>query len=304
MFLSFILCSRNDAYCGDSVGRLQTTINHLGNLAHEHACIDDVEIVLSDWASDIPLERAIVLNEHARRITRFNYLPKEKTSPFRTPFSEVLSLNAAARISKGSYLLRIDQDTLVGPRFFNWCLSRRSGVEQAYFAGRRDRTEEQSARCRPDPLGYIRAHGDQVSVWNPAITSEHPLYWLAAVGVLMIPQALFFDIGGYDERNIFYNHMEHELILRLKQVTTVTNLGPELGYDFYHQFHVTRGGAKENPHFHFGDKRVSNLRPNGSEWGLLANAPRVNRVSLMWRLTRPLIRLWGRASARFLRRNF
>ncbi|MEI6255074.1 MAG: hypothetical protein WCQ77_00365 [Planctomycetota bacterium] len=86
----------------------------------------------------------------------------------------------------------------------------------------------------------------------------------------MIPRAAFYDLGGYDERNIFYNRMEHEFILRLKQVTTVTNIGPQLEYDFYHQFHAVRRNAKENPQFHSAEKRVWNIRPNGSEWGLLA----------------------------------
>ena len=44
--------------------------------------------------------------------------------------------------------------------------------------------------------------------------------------------------------------MEHELIPRLKQAATVTNIGPGLDDDRHHQFQVVRSGAKENPHFH------------------------------------------------------
>jgi hypothetical protein len=56
--------------------------------------------------------------------------------------------------------------------------------------------------------------------------------------------------------------MERELIPRLKQAATVTNIGPGLDDDRHHQFQVVRSGAKENPHFHWAHRDEHNEAGN------------------------------------------
>jgi hypothetical protein len=100
------------------------------------------------------------------------------------------------------------------------------------------------------------------------------------VGVLLIPRTVFHDLGGYDERNILFNHMEHELIARLRTRAEVQDLGRKLDYDFYHQFHSVEGSRPENPWIDDETLARATLRPNGERWGLLANPNRVNLVAV------------------------
>ena len=48
--ISYVLVSRNDSYCGDSVGRLQTVINHTGEILEKHNALEESEIMVVDWA--------------------------------------------------------------------------------------------------------------------------------------------------------------------------------------------------------------------------------------------------------------
>ena len=118
--LSLILCSRNDRYQGNSLWRLQTALNYAGLQVHVLGREEDVEIIVSDWGSEIPLRDVIALTPEAARVVRFLTIPPEiaRIEQQDSPFPEVLALNAAARRATGEYIGRIDQDTLVSRRFF------------------------------------------------------------------------------------------------------------------------------------------------------------------------------------------
>ena len=79
----------------------------------------DVEVIVADWGSDIPLGEALQLTPAASRIVSFMLIPPEIARPLQkdSPFPEVLALNAAARRARSTYIGRIDQDTLLGRRF-------------------------------------------------------------------------------------------------------------------------------------------------------------------------------------------
>lgn len=117
--LSLILCSRNDEYMGNSRWRLETTLNYVADQVEVLGRTKDVEVLVADWGSDIPLRDVLRLTPAAALIVSFILIPPEIARALQkdSPFPEVLALNAAARRAKGAYIGRIDQDTLVGRRF-------------------------------------------------------------------------------------------------------------------------------------------------------------------------------------------
>src|SRR5207344_1244533 len=82
----------------------------------------DVEVLVTDWGSDVPLREAVGLTPAAAGVVSFVTVPPTLAVALQgdSPFPEVLALNAAARRARGRYIGRIDQDTLVGERFLRW----------------------------------------------------------------------------------------------------------------------------------------------------------------------------------------
>ena len=58
-------------------------------------------------------------------------------------------------------------------------------------------------------------------------------FWTYAVGIWLIHRDLWWECGGYDERFIYYNWMEVEMISRLRQRHTLIDFGKVIGYDLY-----------------------------------------------------------------------
>ena len=279
--LSFILCSRNDDYCGDPVGRLTTTLNYLGEIVQDHGLDGIVEVILSDWGSEVPLKEVLKLNPSIKRILKFLTVPPEVAAQVQkdSPFSEVHALNAAARRASGLLIGRIDQDTLVGDKFFAFLKENLSEIraepnKNYYWCGRRDIPPEDYAECRADPLKYVRKNAGKVSFWRgKAPSPRHQHIGRGAVGIFAISRAVYSNLGGYDEKNIYFNHMEFEFVARLWKICKGQNLCGVLGVDFYHIFHE-KIKRKSNVHefpkfgnFNVWSEKIT-LRPNGPNWGL------------------------------------
>jgi hypothetical protein len=262
--LSLILCSRNDRYAGDSVGRLTTALNHAGEVLAAHGRLAQSEVIVSDWGSERPLSSVLCLDGPAREITRFNHIPLEVTSAFPTVFSEVHALNSAARRASGDFIGRIDQDILIGNRFTRWFFEDSPSDRCAYFSCRRDLVQNQPLETYQDaPLWHehLRKRGWYLN-W----------FWRSAVGIFLMPREIWWDLGGYNEQNIQRGAMEHEFYFRLKRVVDVIDLGPLVDYDFYHLWHDLheQKARDRNPYLRLPALRklAENLRPNGEDWGL------------------------------------
>ncbi len=55
--ISFILCSRNDNYMGNPVGRLEIALNYLAENVRLLGREESVEVIVTDWGSEKPLNR-------------------------------------------------------------------------------------------------------------------------------------------------------------------------------------------------------------------------------------------------------
>ena len=286
--LSLILCSRNDQYLGNSRWRLQTALNYLAQKVHELGREEEVEVIVSDWGSEIPLHSVLELNSIAERMVSFVIIPPTLAQKLQkdSPFSEVHALNAAARRVNGQYIGRIDQDTLVGKQFLNTFFEMHEGIRPLdvpldsvlLFILRRSISYRFAVRCpslwKIDR--FINWFGRSLPVettgWNihePWTKPGKPFFY-APVGIWLLHRDLWYDCGGYDERFIYMNEMEMDMIERLIKKYRFLNSKDFLDYDFYHLEHYhplmnPTTSRKENPRV--GCDNV--LHPNSENWGLI-----------------------------------
>ncbi len=283
--LSLILCSRNDQYMGNSRWRLETTLNYAGDLIEALGRSREVEVLVADWGSEVSLREAVALGPAAAKIVSFVTVPTALARELQrdSPFPEVLALNAAARRARGEYIGRIDQDTLVGERFlgrfFEWVEGRRSlevPLETALlFANRRSIPYRFAVGCPAltHVKQFVRLFGPLLRVWraNPGCRD---VFWTSYVGIWLAHRNLWDECGGYDERLIYYNWMETDMICRLGRKYPIVNLGKLTDYDFYHLDHhdprmawVARRHVVKNADMDLAAP-PTHLHPNPETWGL------------------------------------
>ncbi len=260
--------------------RLATSINYVADQVFALKREREVEIVVADWGSQVPIAEVILLTEKAVSLTRFVHvkpsLAEEKQKD--SPFGEVYALNVAARHSEGQYIGRIDQDTLVTKEFLISFFDAHEGkkdygfdLKKSYMFAARKQLPYSFVKKEPDPE-MIDSCIQRFRKW---IFSEELSFchWASPVGILMMHRDMWDDLGGYDERLIYYWFMDVDLGTRLIQKYPIVNIGKAFGYDFFHLEHIRQGirfrhsHRKLNPDWSKSfDKPV--LNPNGSEWGL------------------------------------
>lgn len=278
--LTLILCSRNDQYMGNSLWRLETTLNYLGQIVHELGRENQVEALVADWASELPLEEVLYLSPSAARITGFIAVPPGVACEVQgdSEFPEVLALNAAARRARGEYIGRIDQDTLVGRRFVELFFDLYEGKHELHvplqnallFSSRRGIPYRFAVRCASlnDVRRLIALCGKLMRVQAPP---GRPV-WTSVVGIWLVHKQVWAECGGYDERMIYLNDMEENMVVRLMQRYEVVNLGEYVDYSFYHLEHKHPwDGRKAARNRKVNDKSFKTpalFLANGENWGL------------------------------------
>ena len=280
--LSLVLGSRNDQYMGNSRWRLQTALNYVAKQVDDLGRCGDVEVIVTDWGSDIPLQNALRLSPAAAKIVSFLAVPPELARELQkdSPFPEVLTVNAAARRANGQYIGRIDQDTLVGKRFLETFFDLHEGRRKLpvalpsalMFANQRMVPYRFAVRCPPFWAvdRYIGSFGRSLKIELTPLRA----FYAHGVGLWLIHRDLWDECGGYDERMIYPNEQEINMIARLIKRYEMVDLGKLVDYDFYHVEHYhslePRRSAryrKVNPRMPFS--KPDRLNPNGTDWGLL-----------------------------------
>ena len=78
--------------------------------------LSDIELVVVDWNSEVPLHEVISLSKEAQEITKFIIVPPDIASRYNKrelPFHIVIPVNAGIRRSNGSYIMCMPADVLV-----------------------------------------------------------------------------------------------------------------------------------------------------------------------------------------------
>ena len=283
--ISLILCSRNDEYMGNARWRLETSINLALLNAQKADFIDNLEIVVSDWGSEIPLREVIQLIPEAENRVKFLHTANDRAVVEQkdSKFPEVIALNAAARRASGEYIGRIDNDTVVGSEFFRKFakLHQNNPTDELDLKDSFLFVERRSVPYRISKLSlplsqinwFIKTFSKFFKV--ESATDWGKEFWHSPVGIMMFHRDIWHATNGYDERLIYWGWMESDLALRLGQHHKVVEFSNYVGHDLYHLEHYSnlveykdRNGAatprkKNEPKY-----ENLNYRENSSSWGL------------------------------------
>ena len=285
VIISLILCSRNDCYMGNSRWRLETSINLALLNAQKADFIDHLEIIVSDWGSEIPLSDVLQLIPEAEGRVKFLHIPneiayiKQKDSKF----PEVIALNAAAIRASGEYIGRIDNDTVVGADFFRKFYKLQNNnptdgfdlKDSFLFVERRSVPYRISRLSLPLPLisNFIKSFSNLFKVESAKVWGRE--FWWSPVGIMIFHRKIWKASQGYDERLIYWGWMEGDLALRLGQEHKIVEFSKYVGHDLFHLEHYSnlveykdRNGTatprKKNPVI----TRNLDYRVNSENWGL------------------------------------
>jgi len=245
--ISLILCSRNDSYMGNSLWRLETSINLALINAKNANFLEKLEIVISDWGSEIPLSDVLNLVPEAEGKVKFIHIPpsvaiKEQKD---SKFPEVIALNVAARRARGEYIGRIDNDTIVGREFFanfDNLLAKKDSLwfdpsDAFMFIERRSIPYRLSSKSYPINYvsNYIKTYGPTLKV-ETARTWGLPFWW-SPVGIMLFHRKIWHESRGYDEKLIYWGWMEGDLALRLGKKHLLIDFKDLAGNFLYHLEH-------------------------------------------------------------------
>ena len=110
---------RNDDYSPDFKRRFQQSINFLAYSAQKAGVLNDIEVICTDWNSDVPLYDELRFSEDAAKILKFVIVPPQiakKHNWKNTPFHTTKSINVAVRRAKGKFIGYMPGDILI-PEF-------------------------------------------------------------------------------------------------------------------------------------------------------------------------------------------
>jgi len=117
--LSFATGGRNDNYLGNFKYRLTTCLNYLARNLKDLGRLNDVEIMITDWNSEVPLSKVLSLSPEAGQICRFVYVPPAVAHAVQKQnqvYYASCAINVSLRRAQGKFLMIMGADTLV-PRY-------------------------------------------------------------------------------------------------------------------------------------------------------------------------------------------
>ena len=271
--LSLIIGSRNDGYMGNFKYRFETVLNYLADNLKELGRLQDVEVVVADWGSKVPLHSVLSLNWGARQIARFVLVPPDIACKLQgdSEFPIVLAQNVAVRRSRAEFIAQTDSDIMFPLDFLATLFELLDGhrdigvpIDQALIVAKRRHLPWSLVSRNPGIQHldwFIRHFGSFI------LADFNKGYECSSTGMMMMHRSLWEECGGYDERLIHWGWMEIDLGLRIMQKYPWFDL-LNLGVTVFHLEHYPpisqrHTNRKCNP-------TVPNkiFSPSGNKWGL------------------------------------
>jgi len=270
---------------GNSQWRLETTLNLTLLNAKDAGVLDQIEIIVSDWGSVIPLKDVLSLVPEAEKNVKFLHIPKKISDKEQkdSKFAEVLALNSAARRVSGDYIGRIDNDTIIGFEFFQNFFSvtrNKSNLlfdpeDSFLFVERRSvpyRFSSKSYSLKNVQL-FLLLFGQKLKIESAREWSKP--FWWSPVGIMIFHKNIWHECRGYDERLLYWGWMEGDLALRLEQKHKLIDFRDHVGNYLYHLEHYPslisykdRNGAATPRKKNEVITQCLSYKTNDSEWGL------------------------------------
>lgn len=298
--LSIIIGARNDAFMGNFKWRLRTTLECIADSLTRIGRLADVEVVVCDWGSQVPLHRVMSLSPAAAGITRFVVVPPalaqslQKDSPFPIPIVQ----NVAIQRSCGRFIAQTDSDVIFPAATVERLLMVLDGglsvgiePDKALLVASRRHIPFELALCQPSLAElerYLSRYGAMLPVETLIAGIGTPS------GLALMHRDVWHALGAYDERLIYWGWMEIDLYLRATQRYPWQDLAGS-GVTLYHMEHYPNNNRSDQPRKANPTQVPVTFTANNGDWGLSGldlaieraqeiDAPGDEKGSSHWRL--------------------
>jgi len=272
--LSMVVMGRNDDYMGNFKYRLTTCINYAARNLKKLGRLDDVEFMVTDWNSDVPLSKVLPLSSEAAQITRFIYVPPETAKTVQRPdqvFFPYCAVNVSVRRAQGKFIMGFDADSLIpchSLRALFDVLDDKSEVpfdlESTFFVFSRFQLPWEIVQREPSLEEWDR----YLIITGSQLPRDAGLPGLGiACAALMMHRSLWDACRGCNEQFLVQGWGDAELTLRLSQrYPWVDLLG--VGVSLFHMEHWTRNKRVAGEQEHNPSTVSPVFAVNDANWGL------------------------------------
>lgn len=286
--LSLIIGGRNDNFMGNFKWRLAATLNFMAESLSRIGRLDDVEVVVCDWGSERPLHLEMKLTPLARQIARFVVVPPHIAEPLQqdSPFPIPIVQNVAIRRCRGKYIAQTDSEILFTDNALDRLLKILEGhidvgvsPDRALLVASRKHVPYELTMCQPS----IKELETYLLQYGAMLPGEFLIPGIGTPSALaLMHRALWDELGGYDERLIYWGWMEIDLYLRIGQKYPWLDTG-NAGVIVYHLEHYPKNDRTDQRRKANPTQVPVTFRANDDNWGLcneplaIETAPDVGR---------------------------
>lgn len=279
--LTILIPARNDNFMENFRYRLETTLNFAAKNAHELGLENEIEVLVTDWGSEVPLWQVLALTPQAKKITRFIIVPPAVAVATQadSEFPIVLAQNAAIRRARGEFIMQTDSDVLITKDYLTRMFhvlrlpAGADGDVKKLFIYAQRRHIPWSVVSKSPSAEELESYA--VTHHNEMVIDSNPDFPWCATGMMGMHRDLWAECTGYDETLIHWGWMEIDLGLRLTTRYSYLNLTNAAAMTIYHMEHYkgsdgsTSSGRvvtrKMNPNI-----KNNHYAPNADSWGLAA----------------------------------
>jgi len=280
--LTLLFGARNDTYMGDFKFRFSTCLNLLARNLEKIGRLADVEVLVVDWNSDVPLHTVLPLSREARQLVHFIVVPPEVARPAQkdSPFPIPIVQNVAIRRARGQFIAQTDSDIL----FTGSSLRTLFDVIDGRVAEVPIHASLMVASRRHMPFQQIlrKPSLDEIDAYlarNASVFPKEEFFpgFATPSALAMVHRDHWRNCRGYDEQLIYWGWMEIDLYLRLTQRMPWYDLAG-FGVNLIHIEHYTAPrSAAANPRKMNPTAVSKTFEVNDEEWGLADMALEITR---------------------------
>lgn len=273
--LSICMMGRDDDYTHDFKYRVTTTLNYIARNLNQLGRLDDVEILLTDWGSKVPMADSLMFSPEAAQICRVIYVPPDVIGALqngRQDFHTSMAINVGIRRAKGEFVLQGASDTLIPRHALGMILQ---VLENKIDLSIRPKETMFVCPRYHIPWQFVERQ-PRLETWDQYLLlscselnydDESLLPVCAGTAGFLMYRDVWQKARGFDERYGGWGGMDADLGLRISQIYPWVGLS-SLGVNFYHMGHRAVGRrvdalAKKNTMDY-----NSNIEVNNEGWGL------------------------------------
>lgn len=242
--LSICLFGRNDNYMPDFLYRMTVTINFIAASLKRVEKLDDVEVVVLDWGSEVPLSQVIDLSFEAKRVTRFIYVAAEPAG--KIPLCS--AFNLVVKNAKAEYVSFCGADALIPSASFDAIFRVIDGKTSIrdphlkYFNCGRHVLPYQVVESQPSVAGWERFL--RLNSWQLEKQRAYGGFLYGNAGFLLFHRNMIADAKGLNELfNSGWGWNDIDLTVRLMHKYQWHDLAYE-GFLLYDMEHSPTDGTR------------------------------------------------------------